>query len=402
MKKLLLLGGSSQQVIAIKRAKELGYYTVLCDFLEENPGQYEADKFYLVSTTDKNEVLEVAEKEKVDGVVAYSSDPAAPTAAYVAEKLGLPGVPYKVAEAFCNKNLFREFLRENEFNVPESVEINKDSSSEVIGGLIFPIIIKPTDSSGSKGVTVINSCEEFSKARDFADEYSRNGILIAEEFIVRDHEDVFETEIFVLNGEVVSWGIMSSVRDKGTNPLIPAAYSYPATISEERFDIVKNAVSMLVKATEVQNGAFNIEMVITKENKLYFLDAGPRNGGNMLPEYISMISKSDLVEATIMVAMGDADKIANVGLNGVDGGYFGLYVIHADKEGILKQVEYVEGTDKYLKRQHLFKHIGSQVRPFENSRDAVGLAFFEFPDMDTRDKVLRDFSGKYIKLGIEQ
>ena len=95
MKKLLLLGGSAQQVIAIESAKRLGYSTVLCDYLPDNQGQYKADKFFLVSTTDKEAILEVAIKENIDGVVAYASDPAAPTAAYVAEKLGLPGNPYE-------------------------------------------------------------------------------------------------------------------------------------------------------------------------------------------------------------------------------------------------------------------------------------------------------------------
>lgn len=109
MKRILLLGGSAQQVIAIETAKKLGYYTILCDFLTDNPGQYAADKFYLVSTTDKEAVLEVAKKENIDGVLAYASDPAAPTAAYVAEKLGLPGNPYESVEILCNKDRFREF-----------------------------------------------------------------------------------------------------------------------------------------------------------------------------------------------------------------------------------------------------------------------------------------------------
>ena len=104
-KKLLLLGGSAQQVVAIKTAKRLGCETILCDFLPDNPGQYAADKFYLVSTTDKEAVLDVARKEQVDGVLAYASDPAAPTAAYVAEKLGLPGNPYKSVEILCNLSL---------------------------------------------------------------------------------------------------------------------------------------------------------------------------------------------------------------------------------------------------------------------------------------------------------
>lgn len=120
MKKILLLGGSWQQIIAIDTAKKLGYYTILCDYLPDNPGQFVADKFYLVSTTDKEAVLEVARKEQVDGVLAYASDPAAPTAAYVAEQLGLPGNPYESVEILCNKDRFRAFLADNGFCTPKA------------------------------------------------------------------------------------------------------------------------------------------------------------------------------------------------------------------------------------------------------------------------------------------
>ena len=115
MKKILLLGGSAQQIVAIETAKRLGLYTVLCDYLPDNPGQYVADKFYLVSTTDKEAVLAAAQAEDVDGVLAYASDPAAPTAAYVAEKLNLPGSPYWAVNTLCCKDLFRAFLAENGF-----------------------------------------------------------------------------------------------------------------------------------------------------------------------------------------------------------------------------------------------------------------------------------------------
>lgn len=104
MKKILLLDGSPQQVVAIKTAKRLGYYTILCDFLKDNPGQYHADKFYLTSTTDKKAVLKVAQKEQINGILAYASDPAAPTAAFVAEKMGLPTNPYWAVETLCNKD----------------------------------------------------------------------------------------------------------------------------------------------------------------------------------------------------------------------------------------------------------------------------------------------------------
>lgn len=111
MKKILLLGGSAQQVIAIETAKRMGLYTVLCDYLPDNPGQYHADKFYQVSTTDKDAILSVAKENKINGILAYASDPAAPTAAYVAEILNLPTNPYTAVNTLCNKDTLRGFFK---------------------------------------------------------------------------------------------------------------------------------------------------------------------------------------------------------------------------------------------------------------------------------------------------
>jgi len=159
MKKILLLGGSAQQVVAIETAKRLGYYTVLCDFLPDNPGQYVADQFYLVSTTDKKAVLEVAKQEQIAGILAYASDPAAPTAAFVAEQMNLPGSPYKAVEILCNKDLFRKFLAEHNFYTPKAsgYQNTQAALADIKNGVFkMPVIVKPVDSSGSKGVSQIN------------------------------------------------------------------------------------------------------------------------------------------------------------------------------------------------------------------------------------------------------
>ena len=186
MKKILLLGGSAQQIIAIETAKRLGYYTVLCDYLTDNPGQYHADKFYSVSTTEKEAVLKVARKEKIDGVIAYASDPAAPTAAYVSEQMALSGNPYKAVKILSNKDQFRSFLSANRFCTPKAN--GYDNTEEAIkdlesGRFIFPVIVKPVDSSGSKGVGQIN---EIKSARDkisYAMLFSKSHRIIVEEFV---------------------------------------------------------------------------------------------------------------------------------------------------------------------------------------------------------------------------
>lgn len=402
MKKILLLGGSGQQVIAIQTAKKLGYYTVLCDYLPDNPGKDVADIFYQVSTTDKDEVLSVARKEKIEGIVAYSSDPAAPTAAYVSEQMGLPGIPYQIAESFCEKHLFRKFLETNGFNTPKSVALKKDSDATIIKKLHFPIIIKPTDSSGSKGVSVVESFEQVEPAIEAAIKIGRNGIIIAEEYIVRDHRDVIEAEIFVVDGTVKIWGLMNTIRDERTNPLVPAAYSYPLNISESRKLLVKEEVQRLITATGVKYGAFNIEIVITKEEKLYFLDAGPRNGGNMLPEFIGLIANNDLVEATINASMGHYENLKNLKLDGESGGYWGMSVLHTDKSGMLNRITYNSIAKLALIRQADFKEVGQQVEPFTQSRAAIGLSFFKFNSKSDRDAVLYDNVGKYIVIDVEE
>ena len=388
-KKILLLGGSGAQLIAIEKAKELGYFTVLCDYLPDNPGQDIADSFHLVSTTDKEAVLKVAKEEQINGIVAYSSDPAAPTAAYVANAMNLPGMDYEIVRHFCEKQLFREFLAKNDFNVPHSVEVKVpyDYDSIDISHLQLPLIVKPTDSSGSKGVTVIESESELKKALQYAQEYSRNNVLIIEEFILRDHPFVIEAEIFTINGEVVTWGLINSIRDTVSNPLLPAAYSYPLEISPNRKELVRKEVSRLVKATGNTSGAFNIEMIIDKHNRLYFLDAGPRNGGNMLPEFISMIARKDIVEATIRMAMGDTANL-DVTLDGEEGGYWGLGVLHTSQSGLYNRVEYSDLAKDALVREVVQKKMGEQVRPFERCNDLVGLNFFHFKSQADMDEVM--------------
>lgn len=121
MAKILLLGGSAQQLVAIRAAKSMGCYTVLCDYLPDNPGQYEADKFYPVSTTDVEAVCQVAQSEQVDGILAYASDPAALPAAIVAERLGLPANPARSVEILGLKYRWRQFLQERHLPALRSV-----------------------------------------------------------------------------------------------------------------------------------------------------------------------------------------------------------------------------------------------------------------------------------------
>ena len=184
MKKLLMLGGSMQQIPAIKQAKEMGHYVITCDYLPENPGHQFSDEFYNVSTTDLEGVLALAKRLNIDGIVAYASDPAAPTAAYVSEELGLPGNPYKSVKLLTEKDLFRTFLKEHGFNTPEACGYcTYEEAIADIERFHFPIMVKPVDSSGSKGVVKVYEQDGVKAAVEEALSYSRGKRFIIEEFI---------------------------------------------------------------------------------------------------------------------------------------------------------------------------------------------------------------------------
>lgn len=398
-KTLLLLGGSPQQVIAITTARNLGYRTVLCDYLPDNPGQHEADVFYLVSTTDKDAVLDVARKENIDGIVAYASDPAAPTAAYVSEALGLAGIPYDMALNFCEKHKFRTFLEQNGFNVPGSVELDADApfDASLVEGLTLPIIVKPTDSSGSKGVTVVRDLADLPAAFEDARERSRNRVLVAEEFIERAHPHVIEAELTVSNGEVSTWGLINSIRDSASNPLLPAAYSYPLELSQDQIDLVYDQVSKLVHASGMNYGSFNIEMIITEDGRLYFLDAGPRNGGNMLPDFISMIADGDVVAATLQAAMGETPD-DSAALDGKSGGSWGLAVMHTPQDGILDHIEHTPTAAEALVREVPLAEPGDEVHRFATCDKGFGFAFYHFPDEATKQATMNAPGGPVLAI----
>ena len=389
MKKILLLGGSAQQIVAIRTARKHGYYTVLCDYLTDNPGQYEADKFYLVSTTDKDAVLKVATDEKVDGILAYASDPAAPTAAYVAEQLGLPTNPYESVETLCNKDRFRAFLKKNGFNTPNSAGYSDKNVDTSLFSL--PVIIKPVDSSGSKGVTVLHSWDCLDKAMDFAFSFSRSHRLIVEEFIEKKHEYLIGGDIFVADGKVILWGLLNCHRDSAVNPLVPVGKSYPLMLDKTDEDEVKSTLQRIVDKLGLRFGSVNVELVVDKSNKVWPIDIGPRAGGNMIPDLLGMIFGADVVEMAVLSAMGE--RFSSEIKEGIP--YFATHNLHSDRNGIYDSIEFSEDLEKYIVKKCLYKKSGDTVEYFDNAAKALGIIFLKFEDQKTTKYILDKINQLY-------
>ena len=385
VKKILLLGGSAQQVIAIEAAKHLGYYTILCDYLPDNPGQYEADQFYLISTTDKDAVLEIAHKEKIEGVLAYASDPAAPTAAYVAEKLELPGNPFESVEILCNKDRFRKFLLENGFSVPNAkgYSLAIDAVKEK-DGFEYPIIIKPVDSSGSKGATVLDTEDGLYEALNFAFSFSRSHRIIIEHYIEKKHPYLIGGDIFIIDGKIVLWGLLNCHRDVNVNPLVPVGKSYPLQLGENDIKNVKHTLSSMVEKLGIRNGSMNVELVVDKDDHVWPIDVGPRSGGNMIPDLLGDMFGVNIAEMSIEAAMGTEIK----GNICEPNGFYATHNLHSNRNGRYKGISFSPEIEPYIYRKCLYKKQGDVVEYFDNAAKCLGIVFFKFPDEDVMKSVL--------------
>lgn len=183
-KKIMLLGGNYFQMTATLTAKRLGYHVISVDYLPDNPAHQYADEYYNVSTIDKEAVLALAREKEIDGIVSYASDVSAPTAAYVAEKMGLPTNPYESVMILTHKDLFRKFMKENGFLMPQGRSFtDREEARTFFRTLSMPVMVKPIDSSGSKGVVKVFQEEEFDSAWEEAVSYSLSKHVIVEEFI---------------------------------------------------------------------------------------------------------------------------------------------------------------------------------------------------------------------------
>ena len=388
MKKILLLGGSAQQLVAINAAKDLGYNTILCDYLLDNPGQYLADKYYNVSTTDIEAVYNIAKTEQVDGILAYASDPAALPAAVVAERLGLPTNPAKSVEILGLKYPWRKFLHDNGFACPKFLTFSPTNSvgtlKEAVKSFNFPIVVKPTDSSGSKGVSLLNNCDEIEKAISWANEYSRNKILIVEEFIKRGFPYVIGGDIFVWDGKIVLYGEMECLRNMQRTPLIPIGKKRPTSLNKKQRNVIYSELQRVITALGIRFGEMNIEILLDKDDNVHFLELGPRAGGNMIPIQLSDAFGVDLVKANVQAAMGEKPSFVDNVIKSMPGCYM-HYVLHSYEAGVYGGINIDECIKKYVYREVIYKKPGDKVEVFDGAGKAIGILFLHFDNKKQMD-----------------
>jgi len=398
-KKLLMLGGSPFQVPAICYAKSAGYHVITCDYLPDNPGHQYADEYHNVSTTDKEAVLALASECEVDGVIAYASDPAAPTAAYVGNRLGLPSNPYESVNILTNKDLYRQFLRAHGFNAPRACSYTPGTDAAAsLRELRFPVMVKPVDSSGSKGVSRVGDPSGLPAALEYALGFSRAGRAVVEEYLDRQGPQI-HGDGFVVNGELRFYCLGDHFFRSHINPFVPVSTMMPSHFPKEVIRSVAASVQAILKALGFRMGAINIEAMVDKQGRVYVMEIGPRNGGNMVPQLVRYASGIDMVELTVRAAAGDLDERL-LGENQIAIRPHAYYVLHSDRDGVFGGIDFSPEISRNTLECHVFKKRGDEVTMFRGSNCSLGVLLLGFQDRDEmEDKVVN--MDRYVHVNVE-
>ena len=389
-KKLMLLGGIRYLLPVIKAAHEQGYYVITADYLPDNIAHKYSDEYVNVSIIDKEAVLRVAQEKQIDGIMSFGVDPGVIAASYVQNKMGLPSFgPFESVDILQHKDKFRAFLRDNGFNVPWAYGFSsKDEAWEARSNFSYPLMVKPTDSAGSKGCTRVDSEEELIPAIEYAFEHSISGHIIIEEFLEKKGCSS-DSDSYSFEGKLKFVSFSAQRFDaNATNPYTPAAYSWPSTFTTEEEKYLTAEIQRLITLLGMKTAVWNIEVRVAKNNKPYIMECTPRGGGNRLCEMLRYATGVDLITAITRAAVGDdPGPIEQKPYNG----HWAEVILHADKDGEFAGLQVDPALPAEVVERDLWVKPGDQVHSFEGANDAIGTLVLRFPSREELEEKVENF-----------
>lgn len=386
-KKLMLLGGIRYLLPVIKAAHEQGYFVITADYLPDNIAHKYSDKYVNVSIIDKEAVLKVAKEEQIDGIMSFGVDPGVVSASYVQNQLGLPSFgPFESVEILQNKDRFRSFLKENGFNVPWAYGFaSKEDAMRNTDKFSYPLIVKPTDSAGSKGCTRVDKEDKLLDAIEYAFKYTISGHIIIEEFLEKKGCSS-DTDSYAQDGKL-KFVSFSAQRFDATavNPYTPSAYSWPSTFSVEEEKYLTSEIQRLITLLKMNTSVFNIETRVGINNKPYIMELTPRGGGNRLCEMLRYATGVDMITAITRAIVGDEPGIIE---QKPYNGHWAEIILHSDNDGEFVDLQIDPEIPAEVIEEDLWVKPGDFVHGFEAANDAIGTLVLRFRNETDLERVI--------------
>lgn len=399
MKKLMLLGGLRYLIPVIEVAHRHDFHVITVDYVPDNIAHKYSDEYYNVSTMDKEAVLELAQRIQIDGIMSFAIDAGAVSAAYVAEKMGLPfQCSYESTCILQDKALFRDYLAKNGFNTPKAKGYSSiDEALKDIDGFSWPIMVKPVDSCGSKGVVKVEKREDLRKSIEFAISESHNGHFIIEDFLVAEGCSS-GSESFFVDGELRYNAFYDQLFELNlSNPFVPMVERWPSAKDESVLEDVRQQLHRLGNLLGFRTGIFNVEWRVSK-GRVYLMEVSPRAGGNRLAEILNYATDVDIIEAETLKSVGyDCSDVHEPNYNGD----YAIYNLHSIRHGRFKKLVIDPAFEKkYVIEKEVRVADGAIVEPFAGANTSLGTLFLRADSRKEMDAIL-DGIDKYVELVLD-
>mgnify|MGYP002605304278 CR=1 FL=1 len=385
----MLLGGLRYLLPVIETAHRLGHHVVTVDYLPGNIAHRYSDEYHNVSILDKEAVLALARELKIDGIMSFAVDPGVTAAAYVAEKMGLPFQgSYKAVSILQDKERFRRFLKDNGFNVPNAKGFtNLEDALGDADYFNWPVIVKPVDSAGSKGVSRVDRSEDLANAVEYALSESHNGHFIIEDFLEKEG-NTSDTECFTIDGKLVFCSFSDQRFDAhAENPFTPSAYSWPSTMPQWAQDDLRSEIQRLAKLLDLGTGIYNVETRLCKNGRPYIMEVSPRGGGNRLAEMLDIAADAHLIENSVRSAL--SEPLLPMSMPEYNG-HLAEVILHADKKGLLDRLEVSDELKPYVIQTDLWVNQGDKVEGFTGANQAIGTLVLRLPTQEILESAMSD------------
>ena len=396
----MLLGGLRYLLPVIEEAHKMGVYVVTADYLPGNIAHKYSDEYCNVSIIDKDAVLKAAQKLEINGILSHAVDPGVVSAAYVAEQMGLPfQCSYEAACILQDKSKFRAFLAEHGFNCPKAKGYdNPEDALKDVDYFNWPVIVKPVDSAGSKGVTKVECKADLRNAIEVALQSSLSKHFVIEDFLDKVGAQS-SADIFTVDGKLVYPAYSDQLFDPdAANPYTPAIEVWPASMEQKFQEDLSAQLQKLFTLLKVKSGIYNVESRVCSDGKAYIMEVSPRGGGNRIAELQDMATGQSLIRNEIRKALGmPLDVITAPKYDGV----WCNYILHSNKPGTFVSVDINPDFEKkYVRDIGLIVKPGDKIVPFTGANNSLGTLFLQFRDRMEADHALSQIN-RYITICLD-
>jgi biotin carboxylase len=304
-RKLMILGAGSCQVPIIKKAGEMGFFTIAVSVDGNYPGFEASDRSYKIDVREKDALLDIAGKEDISGVLTDQTDISVPTAAYIAEKMGLPGIGYDCALRFTNKFMMRRHCEGIGIRMPEYYQSSSPEEAWQYAGRIgLPVIVKPVDSQGSRGVSRVNHHDEFMDKFLAAKDFSKEGFVIIEKFF-KGREIVVEG--FASDFDFTNLIIGDSYNFDLPDMFIPRRRTFPTSLKDGLKNKVLELNRRMITGLGLKFGITHSEFLVDEESEeICLMEVAARGGGVYISsDLIPLCCGIDANDLLIRIATGE-------------------------------------------------------------------------------------------------